>query len=95
MPPKYIEFTQRCKDNINIVTEQHYHNYVRMWNERFPNYQIKGYTEYPLVLQIQYLKKLHLYFNGGIYSDFDTEIDETCWENVITERIIFTNMWKE
>jgi mannosyltransferase OCH1-like enzyme len=50
-----------------------------MWNEKFPEYQINGYTNYPFVLQIEYLKKLHLYFNGGIYSDFDTEIDETCW----------------
>ena len=64
-----------------------------MWNEKFPQYEIKDHEKYPLVLQIEYLKKLNLYFKGGIYSDFDTEIDETCWENVVTERMIFTNMW--
>lgn len=50
-----------------------------MWNDKFPQHQIKNHDQYSLVLQIEYLKKLHLYFKGGIYSDFDTEIDETCW----------------
>jgi mannosyltransferase OCH1-like enzyme len=36
---------------------------------------MKKIDEYPFVLQIEFLKKLHLYFKGGIYSDFDTEID--------------------
>lgn len=36
---------------------------------------MKQYDKWPFVLQIEFLKKLHLYFKGGIYSDFDTEID--------------------
>ena len=36
MPSKYKEFTERCKNNINIVNKQDYHNYFKMWNEKFP-----------------------------------------------------------
>ncbi len=28
------------------------------------------------------LKLLFLYYESGIYADFDTEINETCWNNI-------------
>jgi len=38
------------------------------------------------------LKKLYLYYEGGIYSDFDTVINEQCFDDVYTDKVIFTNM---
>lgn len=39
------------------------------------------------------LRKLYLYYESGIYADFDTEINEECFDGVITNEIIFTNTW--
>lgn len=41
------------------------------------------------------MKLLYLYFESGIYADFDTEIHEKCFENVFADEIIFTNRMDE
>lgn len=37
------------------------------------------------------LKLLYLYFESGIYADFDTEINEKCFSNIFADEMIFSN----
>lgn len=92
LPSKYQEFMDRCKNTTKLVTKVDSLRYQALWNEKFPSYQLR-LEDFPKVQQIDFLKRLHLFFEGGIYSDFDTVIEETCWENVVTDQVIFTNSW--
>jgi hypothetical protein len=72
MPPKYKEFVKRCQRTVNVINKNDFDNYVALWNEKFPEHEIKYHIYFPRIIQIALLKKVHLYFKGGIYSDFDT-----------------------
>lgn len=64
-----------------------------MWNDKFPENAVKNIERLPFNTKNDYLKRLYLYFEGGIYSDFDTEINEECWEDLISDKIVHTNTW--
>ena len=76
-----------------MLNETDFNKYWIMWNEMYPEYEIKNPEKLPFNTRNDFLKRLYLYFEGGIYSDFDTEINEECWEDFYIEKIIYTNTW--
>lgn len=79
MPEVYKDFIARCKDNIIMLDNTHFTLYMNMWNDMHPQYSLKNHEALPSNTKNDYLKRFYLYFEGGIYSDFDTEINEKCW----------------
>jgi hypothetical protein len=93
MPKVYKDFMNRCKDNIILLDEVDLEKYFKLWNDKYPENAIKNVERLARNTKNDYLKRLYLYFEGGIYSDFDTEINEECWEDFYTENLIHTNTW--
>ena len=76
MPQVYKDFIVRCKDNIVVLNDTDFQRYLKMWNEMHPEHKFENPYTYPFNTRNDYLKRFYLYFEGGIYSDFDTEINE-------------------
>ena len=74
-----------------MLNETDFNKYWIMWNEMYPEYEIKNPEKLRFNTRNDFLKIFYLYFEGGIYSDFDTEINEECWEDFYIEKIIYTN----
>jgi hypothetical protein len=49
----------------------------------------------PIRQRINLLKFFYLYFESGIYADFDTQINENCFSNVFSNEMIFTNRMED
>jgi len=75
MPEDYKELMTKCKDNVRLLTEKDFFKYVSKWNKIEPIYAI-DIEDYIIRQRINLLKLLYLFFESGIYADFDTQINE-------------------
>jgi len=95
LPSQYKKYLNRCKDNTILLGNDDIKTYIDKWNEDQPEHfiSIEGVLRNKVAVHTDLLRKLYLYFESGIYSDFDTVINEECFDNIITDEIIFTNSW--
>jgi hypothetical protein len=75
MPDVYKDFIDRCKDKIILLNETDFDKYLKIWNEKYPENKIKNPERLNFNTRNDFIKRFYLYFEGGIYSDFDTEIN--------------------
>ena len=47
-----------------------------MWNEKYPEHALLEPENLRFNTRNDYLKRYYLYFEGGVYADFDTVINE-------------------